>query len=101
MRSHVSHILEACAELISYRSRLIFINLPSTLTPSIFRSHLASPSSLNAITVTDLKLNSKRRFAFVGFKSEDEARQVKEWFDGSFVMGGGKIKVDFVKDDVS
>ncbi len=36
----------------------------------------------------------------MGYKSEDEARRVKEWFDGSFVFGGGKIKVDFVGDQV-
>ncbi len=28
------------------------------------------------------------------------AEKAKEWFDGSF-WGGGKIKVDFVKEDVS
>ena len=44
---------------------------------------------------------TKRRFAFVGYKTEDEARKAKEWFDGSYALGGGKVKVDFVKDEVS
>lgn len=49
--------------------------------------------------VTDSKLVPKRRFAFVGYASEDEAAKAKEWFDGSFAFGGGKVKVDFVRDE--
>jgi multiple RNA-binding domain-containing protein 1 len=60
---------------------------------------LASPTTLSECTQTDLKLVPKRRFAFVGYKDEKDAQQVKEWFDGSF-WGGVKIKVDFVKEDV-
>ena len=50
--------------------------------------------------MTDLKIVPKRRFAFVGYKSEDEAKRVKDWFDGSFGFGAGKVKVDFVRDQV-
>jgi multiple RNA-binding domain-containing protein 1 len=50
--------------------------------------------------LTDLKLVSKRRFAFVGYKTDEEAIRVKGWFDGTFV-GSGKIQVDFVDDEVS
>ncbi len=49
--------------------------------------------------MTDLKVVSKRRFAFVGYQNEHEAEQVKHWFDGSF-WGGVKIKVDYVTEDV-
>lgn len=37
----------------------------------------------------------------MGYKTEDEARRVKEYFDGSFGFGAGKVRVDFVKDEVS
>lgn len=84
-----------------HRSRLIFRNLPPTLTPDGFRTTLSSPSGLSNIKVTDTKLVPKRRFAFVGYKSADEAERVKDWFDGSFVFGGGKVKVEIVKDEVS
>jgi multiple RNA-binding domain-containing protein 1 len=49
--------------------------------------------------VTDTKLVPKRRFAFVGYASEDDAAAAKKWFDGSFAFGGGKVKVDFVRDE--
>jgi multiple RNA-binding domain-containing protein 1 len=44
---------------------------------------------------------SKRRFAFVGYKTTEDAQKAKDWFDGTFALGGGKVKVDFVKDEVS
>ncbi len=84
------------------RSRLIFLNLPPTLTTPTFQSQLTSPPKLQgSTTITDLKLVTRRRFAFVGYKTEDEARRVKEYFDGSFGFGAGKVRVDFVKDEVS
>lgn len=83
------------------RSRLIFRNLPPTLTPDSFRSTLTTPTGLSSAQVTDAKLVPKRRFGFVGYKSADEAQKVKDWFDGSFAFGGGKVKVEFVKDEVS
>jgi len=82
------------------RSRLILLNLPSTLTPQSLRDHLLTPPTLTSTTITDLKLLQKRRIAFVGYKSEDEALKVKDWFDGSFALGGGRVKVDIVRDEV-
>jgi multiple RNA-binding domain-containing protein 1 len=83
-----------------FRSRLVLLNLPSTLTPRTLRDHLLTPPSLNATTITDLKLLQKRRLAFVGYKSKSEALKVKDWFDGSFALGGGRVKVDIVRDEV-
>ncbi|WVF70675.1 hypothetical protein IAT40_005468 [Kwoniella sp. CBS 6097] len=80
-------------------SRLIFLNLPPNANPTTFRQTLLTPKSLSSTTITDLKLVQKRRFAFVGYKDEAEAQQVKDWFDGTFEFGGGKVKVDFVRDD--
>jgi multiple RNA-binding domain-containing protein 1 len=61
---------------------------------------LSGPSSLSGINVTDTKLVPKRRFAFVGYKSAEEAQKVKDWFDGSFEFGGGKVRVEIVKEEV-
>ncbi|RSH92710.1 Multiple RNA-binding domain-containing protein 1 [Saitozyma podzolica] len=58
-----------------------------------------SPNLRSSTTITDTKLVPKRRFAFVGYKTDDEARRVKEWFDGSFSFGGGKVQVEFVRDE--
>lgn len=73
--------------------------MPPGLTPESFKSKLSEPKTLKNAVVTDIKLVPKRRFAFVGYASEDEATKAKEWFDGSFAFGGGKIKVDFVRDE--
>ncbi|GMK60095.1 hypothetical protein CspeluHIS016_0903120 [Cutaneotrichosporon spelunceum] len=32
-------------------------------------------------------------------RREDDAAAAKKWFDGSFAFGGGKVKVDFVRDE--
>ncbi|KAI9634522.1 multiple RNA-binding domain-containing protein 1 [Dioszegia hungarica] len=80
-------------------SRLIFRNIPSDLTLDKLKSHLSTPPSLKDTNVTDTKLVSKRRFAFVGFKDEQQAARVKEWFDGTYAFGGGKVKVEVVRDD--
>lgn len=76
------------------------MNLPKTITAESFKSKLTEPPSLKDSVVTDTKLVQKRRFAFVGYQSEEDAVKAKEWFDGSFVFGGGKVKVDFVRDEV-
>lgn len=88
-------------------SRLIFRNLPPSLTPQSLRSHLTDPPSasssttnLSECTITDLKHVAKRRFAFVGYVDEEQARRVKDWFDGTY-LGSSKIKVEFVRDEVS
>jgi multiple RNA-binding domain-containing protein 1 len=83
-----------------HRSRLIILNLPPTVTPASLRSQLTQPANLKDATITDLKVNTKRRFAFVGYKTVGDAEKAKNWFDGSFALGGGKVKVDFVRDEV-
>ncbi|KAK6907587.1 multiple RNA-binding domain-containing protein 1 [Kwoniella mangroviensis CBS 8507] len=87
------------ADVAHQWSRLIFLNLPSSIQQDTFRSTLTKPKSLLSCTITDLKLVPKRRFAFVGYKTAEEAQKVKDWFDGTFEFGGGKVKVDFVRDD--
>ena len=80
------------------RSRLIFRNLPPDITPASFQAKLTDPPQLQDVTVTDLKLVPHRRFAFVGFKSPEEAERVRAWLDGSYALGGGKVKVELVGD---
>ncbi|BEJ18146.1 hypothetical protein CspHIS471_0704230 [Cutaneotrichosporon sp. HIS471] len=89
----------ATRELNQALSRLIFLNLPPGLSPESFSAKLVEPKTLKDATVTDTKLVQKRRFAFVGYATEEEATAAKEWFDGSFAFGGGKVKVDFVRDE--
>lgn len=92
-------MLLRCVRHAHPRSRLIFLNLPPGLSPESFRTKLTEPTTLKSATVTDTKLVPKRRFAFVGYATEDDAAVAKKWFDGSFAFGGGKVKVDFVRDE--
>ena len=81
-------------------SRLIIKNLPPYLTPDALRKHFTGQASKNAastsssssktFTLTDAKIAHKpdgtsRRFGFVGFKTEKEAEEAKQWFDKSFI----------------
>ena len=94
-------------------SRLIIKNLPPYLTPDALRKHFTGQTSKNApstsslslktFTLTDAKIASKpdgtsRRFGFVGFKTEKEAEEAKQWFDKSFI-DSMRISVEVV--DVS
>jgi len=88
-------------------SRLIIKNLPSYLTPDALRKHFTGQASKNVssktFTLTDAKVAYKpdgtsRRFGFVGFKTENEAEEAKQWFDKSFI-DSMRISVEVV--DVS
>lgn len=73
--------------------------MPPNISPEAFKSKLTEPKTLQSVVVTDTKVVAKRRFAFVGFRTDEDAAKVKEWFNGSFVFGGGKVKVEFVSEE--
>ena len=94
-------------------SRLIVKNLPPYLTPDALRKHFTGQASksaastpaspLKTFALTDAKVAYKpdgtsRRFGFVGFKTEKEAEEAKQWFDKSFI-DSMRINVEVV--DVS
>ena len=94
-------------------SRLMIKNLPSYLTPNALRKHFTGQASKNTtstsssssknFTLTDVKVAYKpdgtsRRFGFVGFKTEKEAEEARQWFDKSFI-DSMRISVEVV--DVS
>jgi len=93
-------------------SRLIIKNLPPYLTPDALRKHFtgqvsksapSASSSSKSFTLTDAKIAYKpdgtsRRFGFVGFKTDEEAEEAKQWFDKSFI-DSMRISVEVV--DVS
>ena len=69
-------------------SRLIIKNLPSYVTPEKLKTHLSQRDGPGG-TLTDVKVARKsdgtsRRFAFVGYKTEEEAAKVAKWFDKTF-----------------
>ncbi|GLB44335.1 putative RNA recognition motif containing protein [Lyophyllum shimeji] len=70
-------------------SRLLIKNLPAYATPARLRAHFEQNGAPGG-TLTDVKVAMKpdgtsRRFGFVGYKTEKEALQAKEWFDRTFI----------------
>ena len=66
-------------------SRLIVKGLPPYLTDVRLREHFAQKGS-----VTDAKLmkrpdGTSRRFGFVGYRTEEEAQEAKDYFDRTYI----------------
>ncbi len=79
-------------------SRLIVRNLPPYVTISRLREHFEQKGCPTS-ALTDVKVALKpdgtsRRFGFVGYKTEDEAREAKDWFDRTF-LDSARITVAF------
>ncbi|XP_049848370.1 probable RNA-binding protein 19 [Schistocerca gregaria] len=76
-------------------TRLIVKNLPKHATESRVRSFMGQLGG----TITDVKIMKtatgvNRRFAFVGYKTEEEAARAREYFDRSF-LDTSKLEVEF------
>src|SRR5438105_4141800 len=86
-------------------TRIIIKNLPHNITTSRLKSHFSSSQSGNsyfaaAVTdaklVTDPKSGKSRGFAFVGYRTQEDARKAVEWYNGTFV-DMRKIEVEVAK----
>ena len=77
-------------------SRLIVKNLPKHLKEVDLANHFSAKGG----TVTDAKIMFKnersRKFGFVGFKTEDEAKEARSYFNKTF-LHTSRIEVDFAK----
>lgn len=81
-------------------SRLIIKNLPSYVTPERLKEHFSQKNGPGG-TVTDVKVaqkpdGSSRRFGFIGFKSDAEAKRAQEYFDRTFI-GTTRVNVQVVE----
>lgn len=72
-------------------SRLIVFNVPKYFTEKKLADHFREKG-----TITDCKImrkdNKTRKFAFLGFKNEKDAKVAKEYFDQSYI-DTGKLKL--------
>lgn len=68
-------------------SRLIVFNIPKYMTEKALADHFRLKG-----TVTDCKIMRKekrsRKFAFVGFKDENDAKVAKEYFNDTYLDTG-------------
>jgi len=81
-------------------SRIIVKNIPLNATPESLRTHLSSTKN-QAPIITDVHIARKpdgtpRRFAFVGFKTEEQALAAQKWWNNTF-WGSQKIFVEIVQ----
>lgn len=101
--SHMARIpllTNACTSLSchspSARSRLIVKNLPNYLSDARLKEHFGQRG-----LVTDVKLMTRpdgtsRRFGFVGYRTEEEARDALAYFNRTFI-DTSRIQVDLAK----
>jgi multiple RNA-binding domain-containing protein 1 len=76
-------------------TRIIIKNLPSNVTSQRLKEHFSSSSSgtkeffsgsvTDAKLVVDNRTGKSRGFAFVGYRSQEEALRAVEWFNGTFM----------------
>jgi multiple RNA-binding domain-containing protein 1 len=73
-------------------SRLIVKNLPLKITEEKLRNTFSSKGNVTDLQLKYNKDGKFRGFAFLGFKSEEEADVARKYFDGTY-LGAAKIDV--------
>ncbi|PFH49280.1 hypothetical protein AMATHDRAFT_48833 [Amanita thiersii Skay4041] len=81
-------------------SRLLVKNLPSYVTPARLKEYFEQKKGPGG-TLTDVKVAHKRdgtsrRFGFIGFKTEQEAKLAQEWFDHTY-LDSSRISVTIIE----
>ncbi len=97
---HHSGSLAAFPFTNAQMSRLIVKNLPAYLTSDQLKEHFLQKKGPGG-DITDLKVarqsdGRSRRFAFIGFRTEDEAAKSQQWFDRTY-LGTTKISVQLAE----
>lgn len=77
-------------------SRLIVKGLPKYLTEEKLKSHFSKQGNVTDVKLMKKRNGESRRFAFVGYKSRDDAEQAVDFFDQSFI-DTAKIEVQLAK----
>ena len=81
---------------IGIMSRLIVRNLPKNIKDERIRSIFAAKGELTDVKLCHTKDGKFRRFGFIGYKTEDQAKAALQHFNSSFI-DTSKITVDFAK----
>lgn len=81
---------------IGIMSRLIIRNLPNSIKEERIRSIFAAKGELTDVKLCRTKDGKFRRFGFIGYKTEDQAKAALQHFNSSFI-DTSKITVDFAK----
>ncbi|CAK7227263.1 Multiple RNA-binding domain-containing protein 1 [Sporothrix bragantina] len=80
------------ATTVEESSRVFIKNLPPNITDDQLRKHFSGGNR----HITDLKLIARRRIAFVGYRSPEEAKDAVRYFNRSFIRMS-KLSVEVAK----
>ncbi len=75
-------------------SRLIVKNLPPKTSEEKFRQSFSAHGLITDVQLKYTKDGKFRNFAFIGYKSEEDAQRAQKFFNNSY-FGAAKIQVDF------
>ncbi|KAJ1718465.1 Multiple RNA-binding domain-containing protein 1, partial [Coemansia erecta] len=77
-------------------SRIIVKNLPKHISDDRFREHFGNKGEVTDSKLIYTSAGRFRRFGYIGFRSEEEAQQAQQYFDGSFI-DTSRIVVELAK----
>lgn len=83
---------EPSADMAEDSSRIFVKNLPPNITEESLRKHF----SLGGRHITDVKLMTRRRIAFLGYRSAEEAKTAVRYFHRSYIRMS-KLYVEVAK----
>lgn len=72
-------------------SRIIVKNIPKNISEKDLKNHFSLKGD-----ITDLKIMNNRLFAFIGFKTEEQANETVKYFNNTFIWTS-KISVESAK----
>ncbi|KAJ5069386.1 RNA-binding protein [Anaeramoeba ignava] len=77
-------------------SRLIVKNLPKYIDEKRLREHFSTQGEITDIKLKRTQKGATRRFAFIGYKTEEQAKQAYEYFRNTY-FDTSKLEVSFAK----
>ncbi|TPX32212.1 hypothetical protein SmJEL517_g04621 [Synchytrium microbalum] len=77
-------------------SRLVVKNVPSYMSQDKFKAHFSKKGTITDVKLVTTEDGRSRRFGYIGYKTEEEARSAQQYFDNTFI-DTAKIQVEFAK----
>jgi multiple RNA-binding domain-containing protein 1 len=77
-------------------SRIIVKNLPKEITEDELKKHFSVKGEVTDIKIMRKENGESRKFAFIGYKSEDQSQNIIKYFDNTYIKTC-KIKVEEAK----
>eukprot|EP00892_Ulva_mutabilis_P010172 jgi/Ulvmu1/7527/UM037_0071.1 len=96
MHAAVAQASQTSGSCTTMSTRLIVKNVPAAADEKRLRAHFGSQGDITDVKVMRKKDGRSRGFAFVGFKTEEQAAHARKYFDRSCI-GACKLSVAFAE----